>query len=194
MNRHGADLVVYGRPNHCEAVTGRVDSSGWIPVTADFRTIDHKFYEDTVHLNSITISPGNSGGFIFPLAFPLNTVAESTQEDIVVVDGNTETWMRSKIIGPITAPAVEVVGYYTIQTAADFVLAVGETLEIDPRPWSRGVYKNGYINVAGKFTQSSRRISMQTLPPGTHQVVLRGIDPTGTATLETRWQYASTTW
>lgn len=193
MNRHGTTKIAYGRPRRCEPTTGRVDR-GWIPVTADFQMLTHKFYAAEWGNNDISIAPGGSGGIEFPMEFPLNTVGISAQDDIVVVGGNTETWMLSTIYGPITTPIIDVVGYYQIKTKPGFVLGPFDYLEIDPRPWSRKILKNGSINVAGQFTQDSRRLSMQTLPPGISQVVLRGTDGTGTAHLTTRWRDAYTTW
>jgi hypothetical protein len=183
--------VTYGRPTNCQDTRG-TRRQGWIPVTADFRTVTHKFYEAEWQSNTITTAPDPSTGIEFPFTFPLTTIAEFSEEDIVIVDGNTDTWMLSTVYGPILAPEIEVVGYYKIQTASDFQLGPHDYLQIDPRPWNRKIMKNGNINVAGKFTQESRRPSVQTLPPGTHKVVLRGTDLTGTARLETRWRNAWT--
>lgn len=193
MNRHGQTKVAYGRPRRIEPTTGRVNS-GWIPVTCDFQMSTHKFYSAEWSQNDISIAPGSSGGIEFPLEFPLNTVMTSSQGDSVINQGNTETWMLSTIYGPISKPVVDVVNYYQIITASDFSLGPYDYLEIDPQPWSRGAHINGTIPVAGRFTQESRRISMQTLPPGNNQIVLRGTDPTGTARLATRWRNAWTTW
>jgi hypothetical protein len=193
MNRHGTTKIAYGRPRSIVGTTGRVNA-GWVPVTASFQTITHKFYSAEWGSNTIYSAPGGSGGIEFPLEFPLNTVAISAQEDVVLVGGNTETWMLSTIYGPIAQPIIDVVSYYKIITSSDFSLGPYDWLEIDPRPWSRKMLKNGSINVAGKFTQDSRRISMQTIPPGTNQIVLRGTDPTGTAKLVTSWRDAWTTW
>jgi hypothetical protein len=193
MTRHGKTKVAYGRPANIEPTTGRVNS-GWIPVTATFEMITHKFYEEQWYQNEIGLVPAVEGGIEFPLEFPLATVGYSTQEDIVQVGGNTETWMLNTIYGPITTPVIDVVNYYTISTKAGFSLSANDYLEIDPRPWKRTIRLNGTIPVRGKFTQASRRISMQSLPPGNHQVVLRGTDPTGTSRLVTRWRNAETTW
>lgn len=193
MNRHGQSKIAVGRPRSIEPTTGRVNS-GWIPVTASFQMRTHRFYSADWGQNDISIAPGGSGGIEFPLEFPLNTVGITAQEDIVEVGGNTETWMLSTIYGPISQPQIDVVGYYQITTDSTFSLGPFDYLDIDPRPWSRSILLNGTQNVAGRFTQDSRRISMQTLPPGTNQVVLRGTDPTGTARLVTRWRNAWTTW
>lgn len=193
MNRHGEKKIAIGRPRSIEPTTGRVDG-GWIPVTANFQMITHKFYSADWSENTIGIVPGTTGGLEFPLEFPLNTVTYSENEDVVEVGGNTETWMLSTIHGPISRPEIEVGGYYKITTDTSFALGPSDYLEIDPRPWSRKILMNGNINVAGRFTQDSRRISMQTLPPGINQVVLRGTDPTGLAYLTTRWRNAFTTW
>jgi hypothetical protein len=194
MNRHGETKVAYGRPRRIEPTTGRVDS-GWIPVTCDFQMLTHKFYSAILANNDIGIVPGGvGGGFQFPLEFPASDVAVTEGADVVYVGGNTDTWMMTYIHGPITAPIVDVVGYYQIKTSPNFTLGVYDYLEIDPRPWSRKILMNGTVNVAGRFTQDSRRISMQTLPPGTHQIVLRGTDPTGTAYLSVSFNDAWTTW
>jgi hypothetical protein len=194
MNRHGQTKIAYGRPRRIYPTTGRVNS-GWIPVTCDFQMLTHRFYSAAWSNNTINIAPGAvGGGFEFPLEFPMSNTAVSEAEDIVQVGGNTDTWMLTYIRGPITAPIVDVVGYYQIKTSPDFNLGIYDYLEIDPRPWSRSILMNGSINVAGKFTQDSRRVSQQTLPPGTHHIVLRGTDPTGTAYLSTSWRDAWTTW
>lgn len=192
MNRHGVAKTMYGRPRRIEAITGSVDTQGWIPVTCDFQTADYRFYSDGENANVISIFPGNSGGFEFPLDFPLSTVPITAQDDIVIVEGNSQTYVRTKIWGPIVNPEIEVVEYW--RAKLNLTLGPFDYIEIDPRPWSRKMLLNGTTNIAGKFTQDSRRVSMMTLPPGVHQVVLRGVDPTGTARMETKWQSVSTTW
>jgi hypothetical protein len=186
-------LVTYGRPRDYQPTRGRT-RAGWIPVTATFKTITHKFYEAEWQHGSITSAPSTSTGLVPPFIFPLNTFSIQVLDDFAVVDGNTETWLLTKIYGPISAPQVEVTNYYTIETSSDFSLGPHEWLEIDSRPWSRKVMKNGTIPCAGKFTAASRRVSMQTLPPGVHRIVLKGNDPTGTARLETSWRNAWSTW
>lgn len=192
MNRHGVAKTMFGRPRRIEPVTGQIDTQGWIPVTCDFQTADHRFYSDGDYANTISIFPGNSGGFEFPLDFPLSTVPITAQDDIVIVEGTAETYIRTKIWGPIVNPEIEVVDYW--KAKLNLTLSPFDVIEIDPRPWNRKVLLNNTTNVAGKFTQDSRRVSMMTLPPGVHQVVLRGVDPTGTAKMETRWQNVSTSW
>lgn len=186
-------LVTYGRPREYQPTRGRT-RAGWIPVTCSFRTITHKFYEAQWQHGSITSAPSTSTGLVPPFIFPISTFSIQVLDDFLFVDGNTETWLLSKIYGPIQSPKIVVTNYYNIETSSDFNLQAGEWLEIDPRPWSRKVMKNGTIPVAGKFTAASRRLSQQTLPPGVHRVTLQGIDPTGTARLETSWRNAWSTW
>lgn len=191
MYRHGMHKVVYGRPRRFSPTTGRVDL-GWIPVTCDFQTIDHYFYDEHENVNLIGLVPPTVGGFTFPLVFPLNTIPITTQGDIVEVDGDAESWLVTTIYGPIVNPVIDFVGYWQVKT--NLTLLTGEYLTIDPRPWSRGVYKNGTQNAAGVFTADSRRLSGMKAPPGVHQIVLRGTDPTGTARMETRWRNTYNTW
>jgi hypothetical protein len=191
MNRHGRPKFVYGRPRNIAATTGRVDQ-GWVPVTCTFKTESHRYYEDALKQNSITPVPPSSGGFTFPIIFPLTTVPMSTQADIVHVEGDEDSFLVNRIDGPIVNPLIEVVGYWFVQ--CNITLLTGEYLEIDPRPWQRTVRKNGNIPMRGIFTPSSRRLSGQWLPPGVHQVVLKGTDPTGTARLTTSWHNTYTSW
>lgn len=186
-------LVTYGRPREYQPTRGRT-RAGWIPVTCSFRTITHKFYEAEWQHGSITSAPSSSTGLVPPFIFPISTFSTQVLDDFLFVDGNTETWLLTKVFGPISSPKIVVTNYYNIETSSDFNLKAGEWLEIDPRPWSRKVMKNGTIPVAGKFTANSRRLSQQTLPPGVHRVTLQGIDPTGTARLETSWRNAWSTW
>ena len=192
---HDGDLtlIAYGRPRDIVGTRGTI-RQGWIPVTCSFRMVTHKFYSYLWQQNVITIAPPTATGFEYPFAFPLYTVSMSTTSDSVQVGGNTDTWMLSRIDGPITAPAIEVVDYYRIETTPDFTLGAFDWLEIDPRPWNRRILKNGTQPVAGKFTQQSRRPSVQTLPPGNHRIVLEGTDPTGTSRLTTRWRDAYSSW
>lgn len=192
MYRHGVQKLVYGRPRRFSATTGRVDTNQWIPVTCDFQTIDHRYYDLAENANYIGLVPANLGGFIFPMEFPMMTIPITTQDDIVIVEGDDEAWIWTKITGPIVNPQIEFVNYWTVKT--NITLLTGETLTIDPRPWSRGIYKNGNQNVAGCFTADSRRLSGLTAPPGVHQIVLRGTDPTGTSSMETRWRNSYSTW
>lgn len=191
MNRHGRPKFVYGRPRAIAPTTGRVDQ-GWIPVTCTFKTESHRYYEDALKQNSITVVPPTSGGFMWPITFPLATVPLSTQADIVQVLGDEDSWLVSRIDGPIANPIIDVVNYWQIK--CNFTLGPTDYVEIDPRPWRRIVRKNGTIPMRGAFTTDSRRLSGQWVPPGVHQVVLRGTDPTGTARLTTSWHNTYTSW
>jgi hypothetical protein len=191
MYRHGVHKVVFGRPRRFTPVTGNVDLN-WVPITCDFQTIDHLFYEENERSTNIQIVPPTVGGFVFPIEFPWSTVPITSQADVVQINGDAESWLTFTITGPIVNPTIEFVDYYSIK--CNITLLPGETLVIDPRPWSRGVYKNGSQNVSGCFTADSRRLSGMTAPPGNHQIVLRGTDGTGTARLETRWRDTYTSW
>jgi hypothetical protein len=186
-------LVTYGRPRTISLLVGVLVLVGFL---LQLRSIRSRTNSMKLSGNTVPLPVLRQHLLVWYrlFIFPLNTFSVQVLDDFAIVDGNTETWLLTKIYGPISAPKVEITNYYTIETSSDFSLGPNEWLEIDPRPWSRKVMKNGTTPCAGKFTAQSRRISMQTLPPGVHRIVLRGNDPTGTARLETSWRNAWSTW
>lgn len=186
-NRHGRWSRVYGRPRKFAPVTGTVDS-GLIPVLCDFRTMDQLFYSDDEYSNSIAIVPPPSGGWVMPFTFPVTAGGVGIQQGEIEIGGTKPAWMVNIITGPIVNPIVEAANHWEFQLL--LTLGAGEFVVVNPRPWSRYVRKNGLLNVRGSFSQSSVRLTKMYLPPGPHEFILKGTDPTGTASLTTLWRDA----
>lgn len=189
LKRPGRDaLRVYGRPREFSVATMHNVSSGWVPVVCDFQCVDHLFYADVEESVSISIAPPAAGGLVEPLTEPLTATSATAGTGQVTVGGEEPTWLVARSNGPVLDPVVEVVGRWSATMRAD--LAFDEWITADPTPWGRSVLRNGVSNAAGVFTQDSRRLSRWQIPPGQQEIVLRGTDATGTASLLLSWRPA----
>lgn len=184
----GRTRRVYGRSRRFSPVSKRIASTGWAPVVADFKTVDHLFYDDVERTNTVSIIPTPGGGLLAPLSEPLSTLAVSYAPGEILVGGTVPTWPVFVIRGPIALPTVDVVGQVRYRVTLGTTLAYDEFVVIDPRPWTRGVRKNGRINIAGALTPASPRLSGVQLYPGLHEIILSGLDETGTSSLTVAWR------
>lgn len=181
MKRNGRVRRLYGRPRQFASTTGTT-LNGWIPVTCTFQCVDHRYYADEPMESVFHLTNPPTSGIIAPLVAPITSSGISEVPGVIEVAGNTAAWTIFEVTGPILRPAIEAVGQWTL--TMDVNLMAGETILIDPRPWSRSVLRNGIPGVAaGSFTADSPILSQLKTKPGTQEIVLRGTDPTGTATL-----------
>lgn len=188
FQRPGADPKrVYGRPRRFTPTWADV-IFGWIPVVAEFQTVDHRTYADAEGFNSVSLVPPSAGGLEAPLVAPLSTVAQSEEPGEITVGGDEDAWLVATFHGPVTRPVLEVLDEWRMELA--ITLASDQSVTVDPRPWSRGVRRENGANVAGTLTGDSPRLSRLRVPPGEHVVVFRGEDETGTASLDVRWRDA----
>ena len=178
---------VYGRGRKFAYDTDHA-TAGRIPVTATFACTDHLFYDDVQFTNTVGYVPPPAGGLTFPAIFPWGTVAVGYSPGVITVTGQAPAWLVVVIYGPIAYPSVRwVQGDW--QLDLDLVLAYGEYVVIDPRPWSRGVRFNGTANVAGALAPTSPRLSQMWLPAdAVHEIVLGGRDDTGTSSMMLAWR------
>lgn len=181
--------LTFGRPRRF-ASGDELLPFGISAVTADFATADTLWYGEE-HAVTVHFAPDPGGGLIAPLAAPLTTTATSDRSSVLTVAGEAETWPVFEIAGPITNPSIEVVGLFRM----DFLLtlAYDETLVVDSRPFARSILRNG-ASVAGALTHTSTRLSKAALPPGVHELVLRGTSEPATAKVTARWRDAYTTY
>lgn len=178
---------VWGTPRQMEPVTN-LDYLGNVPITANFRTVDPYFYDDVEHSNNTSIAPVPAGGLIPPLSEPVSTLAISYAPGQVVVGGTEKTWLYFIIYGPITNPKIECLNEWALML--NMTIAAGEYVVIDPRPWSRGIRLNNVTPVGGLLSQDSQRIADLRLSPGSHEIILSGIDLSATASMLTAWRNA----
>lgn len=177
---------VYGRGRRLAPAPLRTSATGWSPVTAEFKTIDHYYYDDQEKTNTVSIVPEQGGGLLAPLAAPLSTLGVSYAPGEILVEGTSACWPVYVIKGPIKLPTVEVVGEYRITLGIG--VAFDELLVIDTRPWTRGVRMGNGTSVAGALTPASALLRNARLAPGTHEIILSGLDETGTSSLTVAWR------
>lgn len=185
--------VVFGRPDKYDPdITKAV--IGWIPWSASFRCADRTYYDDVesvVVLTTITTRRGHiitgPGGI---LTSPIRTVAEAYRSSTAENAGNAKTWPVVTVRGPVVDPSVALVGPdgQLWQLRLNGSVAYDETLVIDTRPWSRGASLNGGP-IRGTLSTDSVP-SRSSIPPGVFDIIVGGIDLTGTAEFEIRWRNA----
>lgn len=186
IRRGNVTRRVYGRGRRFAPAPLRTSATGWCPVTADFKTVDHYYYDDQEKTNTVSIVPTQGGGLLAPLSAPLSTLGVSYAPGEVLVEGTTPCWPVYVIKGPINLPTVEVVGEYRITLGIG--VAHDELLVIDTRPWTRGVRMGNGTSVAGALTPASALLRNARLAPGNHEIILSGLDETGTSSLTVAWR------
>jgi hypothetical protein len=146
-----------------------------------FQTVDKRWFGEAVstRVNSL---PPTSGGLSFPAEAPFTFDSGSTSHSkSILVTGEVAAWPVFTINGPITNPAIDVLGVGKLIFAGS--LFFGQRLVIDTRPWARWIMK-GSSGASGMLSSVGSRLSEMSLPVGAHTVILRGHDVTGTAWLE----------
>lgn len=188
--RAGETRRVYGRPRRFQPVS-TLDWAGNVPVTAAFRTKDHRFYSDGESAVTFGFVPETVGGLIGPLIGPIIASGDGVGSTGFTVGGTEAAWLTYRIDGPIANPVVELVDHWSV--TMNVTLAADQWLLVDPSPWQRLVRRNDGANLAGVFTADSQRLSGMRVRPGARSIILRGNDPTGTSRLSCfyRASYAS---
>ena len=185
MRRGGRVRRVFGRPRRAVPAPEKA-RAGWISVECEFQCKDDLFYEDFEHSNQVTIVPPEAGGYLTPVLDPWVSIGTSFAPGVVHIGGDDPAWLCFKINGPIVRPVVEVVGHWAI--GLNLSLRDGEWVGIDARPWSRGIRSIYGANLGGVLVPGSPRLSDVRLNPGSYEIVLRGTDETGTASMSVAWR------
>lgn len=185
--------VMYGRPDAFDPANEWLLEAGRVDIVASFETADPLFWADPEGIEPVVIpiTPPTTGGVTFPMTFPM--VMQTTSEGFgeFWVDGTVATPLVARVNGPITNPMLDYLGRWdaTIETT----LLYDQHLDIDARPGVRTVMRSDGVNLSGKFRPGSQPLSDMLLHPGPAEMVLRGLDPTGTASLTLTPQAASAT-
>ena len=161
--------TTFGRPRRFSANTDAIHA-GFIRVTADFVPVTDLWFGE-VESRTVGLVPLPGGGLIAPLSSPLATTESSDRSQVIEVGGETPTPLSVTIHGPITNPVVEVVG--VLRWELRTTLAYDQSVTIDAAPWTRTVLRDG-APIPGVVTAASTRLADALLPPGSHELVLRG--------------------
>ena len=159
---------------------------GYVPAAAQFACRDGFFYSDTEFSDTAGIIPDDTGGLIGDLIGPIYASTFGAGTSGLIVGGTEPAWAVTRVNGPIAYFTVEFVGQFTY--GMDVELGRDESILVDPQPWQRSARMSNGGNAAGLFTGDSAWLADMRLPPGHHNVILRGYDPTGTSSVETYWR------
>lgn len=185
------ERVVFGRPRRVSPILAEATRNAQANIVADFVCADNLWYDAAETSQSVALVPATgTGGFVFPLVFPLAMVGTTDRSTGITVGGEVPTWPIVEIRGPITDPVAHIIGgpRFTFRGT----LAQDDVLVIDTRPWARTVLLNG-LNAAGRVTRNSTRLASASVAPGGYEVSFFGTSVTATASLTLRWRNAWTT-
>ncbi|MFI5799072.1 phage distal tail protein [Streptomyces sp. NPDC051677] len=184
---------LYGRWRRVEAVSMSQSVYGWIPVTLEFAATDPRWHADDSQALVLPLDISNdSQGFTAPMVAPITTGVSNPSErpGWVRNRGDVAAWPQLRIDGPVTNPKVWVVEtgrYLQLQTS----LAAGEWIDIDTRPGTRWVLRNGAGNAAPALTAGSR-LDLFQIPPQRSEIRWTATDYTNTCRLTLSWRDAYT--
>ncbi|MFD7769863.1 phage distal tail protein [Streptomyces sp. NPDC059787] len=184
---------LFGRWQRADAVTMSQAVYGWIPLELEFTVTDPRWHSDVVQSLVLPLDISNdSQGFTAPVVAPITTGVSSPSErpGWVFNRGDVAAWPTLRIDGPVTNPKVWVVEtgrYLQLQTS----LAAGERIEIDTRPGTRWVLRNGSGNAAPALTSGSR-MDLFKIPPKRSEIRWTATDYTNTCRLTLSWRDAYT--
>lgn len=182
---------LYGRWRRVEAVTMSQAIYGWIPLALEFTVMDPCWHADESQSLTLPLDVSDdSQGFKAPVVAPITTGVSnpSQRPGWVLNSGNQGAWPTVRIDGPVTNPKVWVVEtgrYLQLNTS----LAVGEWIEIETRPGTRWVLRNGSGNAATALTAKSR-LDLFRIPPKRSEIRWTATDYTNTCRLTLSWRDA----
>lgn len=184
----GEQRRAYGRGRKLAPVTLANAHVGLIPCTAQFLCRDPYTYSDTEYNDTTTLVPEVTGGLRFPTTLPFRWIGGGgLGARGFEVRGEDPAWLATRINGPISNPVVEVVGEFSFKLLAS--IPAGDAVLVDPQPWQRTVRRvSDGANMRGALSGSSAWLADMRVVPGWHDIVLRGSDPTGTASIEVFWR------
>lgn len=185
--RPGRDAVrVYGRPGAFKPASMNDVAAGYIPIVAEFECDDGYFYSDVEHSLSVPYVPTVLNGLTGTLTGSWVNIASGEASGRLAVEGESPAWLGWRVNGPIANPQIEVTSHWSATLGGS--IAYDTSVTVDPAPWNRTARAEGGANWAGKFVAGSTRMSRMQVPPGASQVLLRGVDATGTSSLDLFWR------
>lgn len=186
----GSSVVrrTYGRGRKILPTYGLVNQ-GLVPFTAQFQSADNTWYEDVLSSLTLTSVPSFRGTLAPPWTPPLQLAATSNyQASTLVNSGSLPTWPVITFYGPVSYPGVTFVNT-PVSIGYQGILATGQSLAIDTRPWARTALLNSGASVAGYLTGSAM-LNMQ-VQPGATTVHYGGQDFTGQSYVVITWRSAT---
>lgn len=183
-NYDGRERLIYGRPRRLALDYGDTTVNQYVGVVADFAAADDLFYDVDEQSVSFGIVPSLGGGLLAPLASPLSTTLTSDRSMGFRVSSEMPVWPVVRLDGPISNAVINIGPEIVFEVRLD--LQYDEWVVIDTRPWARSALRNGTANVSGSIRGT--RLSQASLESGAYDVGIKGVDPTGTASVQLSWR------
>lgn len=181
---------LYGRLRRVEATSTARTLHGWIPLDLEFAAHDPRFHADDASAVTLALSADGLGGFRAPLVAPLTTGVAIPDErrGWVHNDGDLPAWPSLRITGPCSNPRIR-----HVETGRVIELSValqrGEYVDIETRPGTRWVLRNGTGNLSPALSPASR-LDTFVIPPGTSEIWWTARDHTNATRLAVTWRAA----
>lgn len=184
----GRTWITYGRPRRYDESPTMLQQRGYTAVVCDFAGIDNNVYADVVQQQVVPlVVVPTGGGLLEPLVEPLNLTENAAGKRITSIGGRRPTWAWVQFNGPVDKPRVQI-GDLVIGLNSS--IPAGLSVTVDPRPWSRGVYRNDGANYANALSFETPVLRQAKVRPGDYEAVYSGIDATGTSTCVVSWREA----
>ncbi|KOX10147.1 hypothetical protein [Nocardiopsis sp. NRRL B-16309] len=182
---------VYGRPRKFSPTGLRGLPDGAVGAIATFDAMHTNYLSDEESTVTLSLVTTGDGGITWPIAsWPITWAAGGERQDAAYNAGDMDAWPLITISGPITNPQVALVGTNISIRLVD-TIADGQSVTLDPRPWSRSITRSDGASLAGKARGS--RLEDLRLPPGQTVIHFSGTDLTGTSSCTVRHRHAYST-
>lgn len=181
---------LYGRLRRVEATSTANTVNGWIPLDIQFVAHDPRFHDDDASSLTLALSATGLGGFRAPLVAPLTTGVAIPDERRGRLNnaGNLPAWPTLRITGPCTNPRIRHVQSGRV-VELSVSLGTGEHIDVETRPGTRWVLKNGTTNLA-PYLSAASRLDTFTIPPGTSELWWTARNYTNSTRLAVTWRSA----
>lgn len=179
-------MRMYGRPGAFTPASMFNVGQGYIPLVCEFECDDGYFYGDVENTLSVPFVPVSLNGLSGTLSGSWINTASGVRSGQVDVGGDCPAWLTWRVNGPIVNPKIEVTERWTATLLGS--VAYDTSVTVDPTPWNRTARAASGANWAGKFSATSTRMSRMQVPPGRSEVLLRGVDASGTSSLDLAWR------
>jgi len=174
--------TAFGRPR--EVVPNRKNMQFDVSTaTTEFECVDDLWYGAEEEL-VLRFTPEFTGGLPVPAEVPFVLGGGTgSQDKVVTVAGDVETWPVFEIHGPIMDPFIDVPGVGRLQFTGQ--IAYDRTLIVDTRHWRRSVRLDS-VPAPGFLAPAGSRLSDMSMAPGAYRVIFGGYDPSGTSSMRVR--------
>ena len=184
----GRDRCIFGRPRRFSATPNNEITYGVTRGSMEFVPVDGNTYSDLEHSVSVGFtSDADGGGWVFPVVFPLETVASTGfGKGSVYNAGNVRTFPTIRFKGPLTNPSISC-SAWTLKLNGS--IPENEWVEIDTAPWSMTILNQ---DGASRMSMLDSRIWLEDcyVMPAATDFRLGGISANSSASCEIRWRDA----